>query len=201
DLAGVDADPDRDLDTVAQLLRRAHSTQRVVLAHRRHPEDRHHRVADELLERPAVPLDRRAGDVEVPGHDVADRFRIARLGEGGRARDVAEEDGDDLPLLARRRRGERRAARVAETCAFAVLGTAARAGHVPTVLRAVVLGEPPREATVRRVEPRLEIAVEAVDLRTQLDDAEIELALLLADVLRVTLRRERRTALGARHVV
>ena len=50
---------------VAQLDRRANRTERVVLAHGRHAEDRHHRVADELLDRAAVPLDRRARDGEV----------------------------------------------------------------------------------------------------------------------------------------
>ena len=43
----------------------AHRPQRVVLADVRHPEDRHHRVADELLDRAAVPLDRRTHRVEV----------------------------------------------------------------------------------------------------------------------------------------
>jgi hypothetical protein len=54
--------------------------------------------------------------------------------ERRRAGDVAEEHGHDLPLLPRRRRIERRRARVAEARAFRVLGSACRAGrHRPSL--------------------------------------------------------------------
>ena len=69
-LAGVDADPELEPRAVAglelvvqlgepvpQLGGRAHGAQRVVLVHHRDAEDGHHRVADELLDRAAVPLD------------------------------------------------------------------------------------------------------------------------------------------------
>ena len=42
---------------LADLGRRPHRPQRVVLMHLRDPEHRHHRVADELLHRPAMALD------------------------------------------------------------------------------------------------------------------------------------------------
>ena len=132
--AGVDADPNVDVDRVPQLLGRAHRPQRVVLAHDRDAEDGHHRIADELLERPAVPLDRHPRHVEVARHHRPQRLRVEPLPEGGRPGDVAEEDGDGLPLLSRlRRSGERRAAGVAEARTLPVLGAAARAGHARTI--------------------------------------------------------------------
>ena len=79
----------------------AHGAQRVVLADGRHAEDGHHGVADELLDRAAVPLDRGARDVEVARHQRAQRLGVEPLAERGRAGDVAEEHGHDLPLLAR----------------------------------------------------------------------------------------------------
>src|SRR5581483_4510846 len=55
---------------------------------------------------------------------------IQALAEGGRARDVAKEDGDDLALLAcRRRLGERGTAGVAEARTLAALHAAARASR------------------------------------------------------------------------
>ena len=63
DLPGVDADPGLELelaDGIAHLPGGAHRAQRVVLVRDRHPEDGHHRVADELLHRAAVPLEDRA---------------------------------------------------------------------------------------------------------------------------------------------
>ena len=62
-LSGVDAGPRLEGDAVAaaellvelgqraaHVVRRTHRAQRVVLAHRRHAEDGHHRIADELLD-------------------------------------------------------------------------------------------------------------------------------------------------------
>ena len=47
-------------DGIAHLDRRPHRAQRVVLVDVRQPEDRHRRVADELLDRAAVALEDRA---------------------------------------------------------------------------------------------------------------------------------------------
>ena len=119
-VAGVDPDPGLDLahlpDRVAHLEGRPQRPQRVVLVHRRDAEHCHEGVADHLLDRPAVALDRRAHRRVEPGHDAAHHLRIRPLGERCRADDVAEEDGDRLSHLAgrRRARGERRPAQVAE---------------------------------------------------------------------------------------
>src|SRR5439155_1427491 len=79
--------------------------QGVVFVHDRHAEDRHHRVADELLHRSAVPLDHVRHRLEVAGHHAAQRLRVEALAERSRAGDVAEEHGHGLPLLACRRLG------------------------------------------------------------------------------------------------
>src|SRR5579859_2753290 len=75
----------------------------VVLARRGSAPDRHHRVADELLDRSAVAADDEARGVEVAREQVADVLRVARLGERGEADEVGEEDGDDAPLDVGRR--------------------------------------------------------------------------------------------------
>jgi len=125
DLARVDADPDVDLDRVAKLGGRAHGAERVVLVHDRHAEHGHDRVADELLHRSPVTLDRRPRRLEVPGHHGAHRFRVELLAETRRTRHVAEEHGDDLPLLTRcGGRRERSRAGVTEPCVVGVVAPA-----------------------------------------------------------------------------
>jgi hypothetical protein len=131
DLARVDADPDLDLDRVAELQRCAHGPERVVLVHLRHAEHGHHGVADELLDRAAVTLDRRSSRLEVPRHRGARRFRIEPLGASGRADHIAEEHRYSLPLLPwPLGLDEGCAARVAEARTLPVVGSAACAdGH------------------------------------------------------------------------
>ena len=150
DLTGVDAEPDAQrrpvvalelgvqrLERIAQLHGGTHRPQRVVLVHLRHAEDRHHRIADELLHRAAVPLDDGLGCLEVARQHAAQALRVEPLAERSRSRDVAEEHGDGLPLLARcRGAGERRGALVAEPCSVGVLVTAVRADrHVQRLER------------------------------------------------------------------
>ncbi len=70
----------------------------------RRAEERHHRVADELLDRAAVSLELAADPGVIgPEHgtDVLgiEPFRLLR-----EADEVAEEDGDDFSLLSRRTR-------------------------------------------------------------------------------------------------
>ena len=66
----------------------------------RHPEDRHHRVADELLHRPAVRLDDRLHPLEVARQQRPQRLGIRRLPQRGRADHVAEQHRHRLPHLA-----------------------------------------------------------------------------------------------------
>ena len=116
------------VEPAAELVGGPRCPERVVLVHRRNAEDRHDRVADELLDGAAVPLHDRLGRLEVARHDVAQALRVDALTERGRAGDVAEEHRDGLAGLARRRRlHEGRTAGVAEPRLFPVLGPAARA--------------------------------------------------------------------------
>ena len=100
-LAGVHADPPLHAqlgERRPHLDRRPAGAQRVVLVHLRHPEDRHHRVTDELLHRAAVRLDDRLHPLEVAGEQPLQRLRVDRLAERGRADHVAEQHGDDLAM-------------------------------------------------------------------------------------------------------
>ena len=115
-LAGVDADPELEADTevvlelavqlghgVAHLDRRAHRAKRVVLVQDGDAEDGHDRVADVLLDRAAVPLERLPHGGEVAGLDVAEGLGVEPLAHGGGAGEVGEDDGDGLSHLRRRR--------------------------------------------------------------------------------------------------
>ena len=154
DLAGVHADADVELDTVAQLDRRAHCSERVVLVQLRNAEHGHDRIADEFLDRPAVPLDRGPRGVEVASHHGTRRFRVETLGAGGRARHIAEQHGHGLALLTRRLGvAEARSTRVAEARGIAIRGTArGAAAHERTLLarvrRVLLLGR--RDSGVAR---------------------------------------------------
>jgi hypothetical protein len=135
-LAGVDCDPHLELvllvRPVADRERRAKGTLRVVLVRGGRAEERHHRVADELLDGTAEPLELTAQVRVVGPEESTDVFGIELLGAGGEADEVREEDGHDLALLARGGGGcfEWGAAGAAEAGAGCVLLRAARAdGH------------------------------------------------------------------------
>ena len=105
DPASVDADAGLEpvlADRLAHLRRGAGRTQRIVLVRDRYPKDSHDRVADELLDGATVPLEDDAKVLEVPAHPCTERLRIGRLPESRRTDEVAEENRDDLPLLASR---------------------------------------------------------------------------------------------------
>ena len=85
----------------------------VVAVGERRAEDRHHRVADELLEPPAVRLDLVAGSRVEAREGLADVLRVGPLGRRREALQVDEEDGDEPPLLPQGG-GERRTAVGAE---------------------------------------------------------------------------------------
>jgi hypothetical protein len=128
-------DPDPRFETVrhdrrAHLYSGTHRPERIVLVRSRDPEHGHDRVADELLDRPAVPLEDDAKVLEVPAHPCSQRLGVGRLTERCRADEVAEEDGDDLAMLARRLdRPERGGTRHAEARLGRVLNAAGRAGR------------------------------------------------------------------------
>ncbi len=63
-----------------QVERRSDRTLGVVLGRGRRAPDRHHRVADELLDRPAVELDQPPARVEVAREQLAGVLRVATLG-------------------------------------------------------------------------------------------------------------------------
>jgi hypothetical protein len=66
----------------------------------RRAEDRHDRIADELLERAPVTLDRGAHPRQVRPHRGAELLRVATVAEPGRIDEVGEEHRHDLALLA-----------------------------------------------------------------------------------------------------
>jgi hypothetical protein len=68
----------------------------IVLMHAREPENRHHSVADELLDNPAMSFEDRAHHPEVVVHDFPQGLGIEFLPEGGGADEIAEDDGNDL---------------------------------------------------------------------------------------------------------
>ena len=107
-LAGVDADaqPDcRARQTLqvrslgADIQARADGPQRVVLVGGGNAEDADHRIADELLDHPAVPLDLAARHGCVAGEHAIHVFGIGRLRDGGEADQIAEQGGDDPAFL------------------------------------------------------------------------------------------------------
>ena len=79
----------------------------VVLVGDRRAPHRHDRIADELLDRPAVPGDDRPADLEVAGEQLLDLLGIAALGQGRERDEVDEQDRHEAPL-GRRRRPTRR---------------------------------------------------------------------------------------------
>ena len=135
-LTPIRASSPSSVDDVAQLDRRACRAQRVVLARDGDPEHRHHRVADELLDGAAVPLEHGARRLVVAVHQRArsasGSVRSPIAVEPGQ---VAEQHRDDLPHLARRDRGERRAATGAEPEVVGALAPARRADRHEASLR------------------------------------------------------------------
>ena len=150
DLARVDADAHGELDAelvtqlviqraqpLAKLNARTSGSEGVVLVDGRHAKDRHHRVADVLLDAAAVPLEHLSGNGEVALHHLAQRLGVEPLAKRRRARDVGEDDRHDLAQLAcRLGGGQGGAARVAEASLRPVLLTTGAADrHLRSVGR------------------------------------------------------------------
>ena len=87
------------VDRVEDPQCRVHRALRIVLVRDRRTEHRHDRVADELLDRPAEPLDLLLHARVVRTQARADILGIGLLGRRGEADEVDEEDGDDLALF------------------------------------------------------------------------------------------------------
>ncbi len=107
----ADRDPELELELgaqlsprVAQVDRRAHRAQRVVLVDLLLPEHADDRVPDEALDPAAVALDDRLAARRVAVEEHVHRLRVEPLGETGRAHEVGEDDADELAgwLLPRR---------------------------------------------------------------------------------------------------
>jgi hypothetical protein len=93
-------------DRVDQLEASPDGTLGVILGRDRRAPDRHHGIADELLDDPTVALDDIACQVEVARQELARLLGIAILGERGEADEIGEEDRDEAPLgLVASRRG------------------------------------------------------------------------------------------------
>jgi len=84
-------------ELAAHLDRGPNRPQGVVLVGVRHTEHGHHRVADELLDDAAVPLDRSTHRVVPAQEERAQRLGVEALAEPGRVGEVAEEDRHSFP--------------------------------------------------------------------------------------------------------
>ena len=96
---------------MAHVERRAYGAERVVLVHARNPEGGGDGVADELLHRPAMVLDRRAHLGEPALRHRPHRLRIEPLGKRRRADEIGEEERGGLTCEPLHRPRVRRALR------------------------------------------------------------------------------------------
>ena len=107
---GGKAEPER-ANPFDKLQRRSHRPFGVILLRNGRAPDRHHGVADELLNGPAMPADHGTRQVDVARERVADLLRVPVLGKRREADEVDEQDRDQAALrdrTTRRRRGARR---------------------------------------------------------------------------------------------
>src|SRR5579862_5670523 len=101
--------------------------------HNRHTEHRHHRITDELLDRPAVPLDNPPHPREITRQQRSQRLRIRRLPQRRRPGHITEDHRHRLPLFPLDGRTRQRSgALLAELRAGPIFVTATRADqHKP----------------------------------------------------------------------
>ncbi len=103
-LAGVDGDPHLDVSLLACPVtnreRGANRALRIVLVRDRGAEERHHGVADELLDGAAVALELAAQTLPVRCEHGTHIFGVELFRPRREPDEVGEEHGDDLPLLA-----------------------------------------------------------------------------------------------------
>ncbi len=96
-------DPDAQLEPflegeVADRERRPDRALGVVLVRVGRPEQGHHRIADELLDRAAAPLELGADAVVIRAEERRDSSGSSSSAFAVKPDEVAEEDGDDLSL-------------------------------------------------------------------------------------------------------
>ena len=87
---------------VDDLERGAHRPLRIVLVGYRRAPDRHDRVTDELLDRPAVDPDHLGGGVEVAREELPDGLGIAVLRQRREPDEIGEQDRDETSFGHRR---------------------------------------------------------------------------------------------------
>ena len=116
------------VDALEHAQARANRALGIVTVRNGRPEDGHHRIADELLQHAPVVLDPalrlRVVELKRFVHVFGIGLRCARGGTD----QVDEEDGNELALLARRARLQRRPATAAEAGPLGILLTAVGAG-------------------------------------------------------------------------
>ena len=88
----------RERDRVDELEGGPDGALGVVLVRDGRAPDGHHRVADELLDRAAVPRDDVPRQVEVAGEEFAHLLGVPLLGERREADEVGEQDRDEAAL-------------------------------------------------------------------------------------------------------
>ncbi len=97
--AGACLDPGtKGADAVDQVERGADRPFRVVVVGDRRAPDGHHRVADELLDRAAVPADDVLALLEVARQELAHGFGVAAFGERRESDEIGEQDGHEAPF-------------------------------------------------------------------------------------------------------
>jgi hypothetical protein len=140
-LARVDSDPHLErergvcrvqlLDRLEQAKTGPHRPLGVVLVRDRRAEHRHHGVADELLDRAAEPLELLPQPPVIRPDPRPHVLGIDSVRSRREADQVAEQDGDDFPLLPGRRcLGQRRAAeRTERELSRQLLATGGAAWH------------------------------------------------------------------------
>ena len=152
---GFELAPERG-DRGDQVESRSNRALRIVLLRGRGSPYRHHRVPDELLDVPAVPLDHLPRTIEVAREQITDLLGVPILGESREADEVDEENGHDSTLDGRRRR-----VRVTGRSGHAVEGATALPAEA---LVGLVRGATRRaDDGERRAAPRAELAPGAVD--------------------------------------
>ncbi len=82
-----------------------HRALRVVLVRDRRPEHRHHGIPDELLHRPAEPLQLLPQARVIRTDPSPDILRVGDVGGRSEADEIAEQNRNDLPLFVHRGRG------------------------------------------------------------------------------------------------